>query len=76
MFKAAFGMEALTVLGDALRQEPERRPVVFVPGMLGSELWLGSERMWPNVKLMLKNPDIFRYSPETRMEARASSMRW
>jgi len=70
VFKAAFGMESLTVLGDALRQGPERRPVVFVPGMMGSELWLGSERVWPNVKMMVKNPDAFRYSPETQMEAR------
>ena len=70
VFKAAFGMETLTILGDALRKGPERRPVVFVPGFLGSEMWLGSERMWPNVRMMLTSPDAFRYSPETRMEAR------
>ena len=70
VFKAAFGMEALTVLGDSLRQGPEKRPVVFVPGMMGSELWLGSERVWPNVKMMLKNPELFTFSPDTKMEAR------
>jgi pSer/pThr/pTyr-binding forkhead associated (FHA) protein len=70
VFKAGFGMEALTILGDALRRGPERRPVVFVPGFLGSEMWLGSERLWPNVRMMLTSPDTFRYSPDTKIEAR------
>jgi len=70
VFKAAFGMEALTRLEDSTSKDEGRRLVVFVPGFLGSEMWLGSERVWPNVKMMLKSPDAFRYSPETQMEAR------
>jgi hypothetical protein len=27
--------------------------VFIVPGIMGSELWHGSERIWPNVKLLL-----------------------
>jgi pimeloyl-ACP methyl ester carboxylesterase len=35
--------------------------VVFVPGIMGSELWLGSERIWPNIKLLFKEPDYLKY---------------
>jgi pimeloyl-ACP methyl ester carboxylesterase len=38
-----------------------RRTVVFVPGLMGSELWLGNERVWPNVKVIFSNPELFRY---------------
>jgi len=32
---------------------------VIVPGLMGSELWLGSERLWPNPKVILSNPELF-----------------
>ncbi len=41
-----------------------RQPVVFVPGLMGSELWLGSEKVWPNVRLLFTQPEIFTL-PET-----------
>lgn len=40
--------------------KPPRRPVVFVPGIMGSQLWLGNERVWPNVRTLFTNPEIFR----------------
>jgi hypothetical protein len=47
-----------------------RPPVVFVPGMMGSKLWRGSEQIWPNVKAMFTQPEIFRYHPDDGLEAR------
>jgi pSer/pThr/pTyr-binding forkhead associated (FHA) protein len=43
--------------------------VIFVPGIMGSELWRGSERVWPNVKLFLSRGDAIKYPSD--LEARA-----
>lgn len=63
VFKSGFEEGELTMAegprppsGDA--HAPPRRPVVFVPGMFGSQLWLGQERLWPNVKALFTNPDF------------------
>jgi pSer/pThr/pTyr-binding forkhead associated (FHA) protein len=37
--------------GDVLK------PVVFLPGIMGSELWTGNEQIWPNLKTLFVNPD-------------------
>lgn len=60
LFKSGFREEHLTLIGQAFKL-PERRPVVFVPGIMGSELWLGSERIWPNLKLLFKQPELLMY---------------
>jgi pSer/pThr/pTyr-binding forkhead associated (FHA) protein len=71
VFKQGFSEAALTMVDEQIHAHPGRVPIVFVPGFMGSELWLGSERVWPNVKWMFKDPDLFKYSPEdTRLEAR------
>jgi pSer/pThr/pTyr-binding forkhead associated (FHA) protein len=70
VFKSGFEEEALTLAEDVLDKMPPRRPVVFVPGMMGSQLWQGSERIWPNVKILFKNPEIFAYSEKSPLEAR------
>ncbi len=70
IFKSGFEEEALTMAEEALQKLPSRRPVVFVPGLMGSQLWLGSECVWPNVKLMFKNPELLTYTEDTRIEAR------
>ncbi len=63
VFKRGFATDDLTMLnlqvpniisGRALTHPP----VVFVPGMMGSELWRGSEQIWPNVKLLLTRPEV------------------
>jgi hypothetical protein len=47
IFKGAFTSDELTLIGaPRIDGKPARRPVVFVPGMMGSELWIGSERLW------------------------------
>ena len=70
VFRSGFAPAQLTMIDEQLHVQPERTPVVFVPGLMGSELWLGSERVWPNVKTMVTHPDVFVYSPESRLEAR------
>jgi pSer/pThr/pTyr-binding forkhead associated (FHA) protein len=75
VFKGGFGMEDLTLFeGEHPLTGPKRAsacpPVVFVPGMMGSELWRGSERLWPNVKVMFTEPELFRFKSGEAMEAR------
>lgn len=60
VFKAGFGNEDLTVVEGAPRRT-KRRPVVFVPGIMGSTLYQGKEQVWPNVRLLLTNPELFVY---------------
>jgi pSer/pThr/pTyr-binding forkhead associated (FHA) protein len=43
-----------------------RRPVVFVPGLMGSELWRGSERVWPSTHL-LADPGPLRVTEGDRL---------
>jgi pSer/pThr/pTyr-binding forkhead associated (FHA) protein len=71
VYKSGFSSEALTIADEHLAKMPTRRPVVFVPGLMGSELWLGSELVWPNVKYLYKHPEVYRFSPESKLEARA-----
>jgi pSer/pThr/pTyr-binding forkhead associated (FHA) protein len=62
VFKAGFEPAELTLVDQesaALARAP-RRPVVFVPGIMGSQLWLGSERVWPNVRALFMQPDVLR----------------
>ncbi len=55
VFKAAFSPERLTV-AEGARERDHRRPVVFVPGFMGSELYRGSERIWPSMHTLLRDP--------------------
>ena len=71
VFKSGFQAQALTFAGASLIMMPKRRPVVFVPGFMGSELWLGNERVWPNVKYLFKNPEIFTFPSAIPLEPRA-----
>ena len=61
-------------LGSVGRAEPDardfdgvRRSVVVVPGFAGSNLWRGSEQVWPSLKL-LGHPELLRV--EHPLEAR------
>ncbi len=60
VFKSGFKEEHLTIAGTSFKV-PQRNPVVFVPGIMGSELWLGKERIWPNLKLLFKEPEFLKY---------------
>jgi pSer/pThr/pTyr-binding forkhead associated (FHA) protein len=60
IFKQGFTEQHLTIAGTHFKM-PHRHPVVFVPGIMGSELWLGKERIWPNLKLLFKEPEFLKY---------------
>lgn len=72
IFKAGFAPEELTIAADARPRGllEGHRPVVFVPGFMGSQLWLGEERLWPNVRHLFRNPDLFDISTNSPIEAR------
>lgn len=71
IFKPAFKPDDLMLGDTSMRQAQDaHQPVVFIPGMSGSELWLGSERVWPNPRLILTQPEIFRLPDATPMQAR------
>lgn len=69
VFKRGFAPEELTFLGTPTSEgEPTRRPVVVVPGFMGSELWRGSERVWFNARNLFTRPELLR--PDEPLEAR------
>ncbi len=71
VFNGGFTPDDLTLLkAPRIDGKPQRRPVVFVPGMMGSELWIGGERLWPNPKLIISNVEIFALPGDPRIEAR------
>lgn len=72
-FKRGFAQEELTDIERSIARpgSPGRRPVVFVPGFMGSELWRGSERVWPHVRYPISQPEIYRLPETTPLEARA-----
>jgi pimeloyl-ACP methyl ester carboxylesterase len=55
---------------EALEKLPHRRPIVFVPGFMGSQLWLGSERIWPNIMFMFRDNQTAIYSESSPIVAR------
>ena len=70
-FKGGFAPDDLTLLASPrIDGRPARRPVVFVPGLMGSELWLGSERLWPNPRLIISNVEVYALPGDPRIEAR------
>jgi pSer/pThr/pTyr-binding forkhead associated (FHA) protein len=71
VFKGGHAAEALTMADATFARMTMRRPVVFVPGLMGSELWMGNQRVWPSVKSFLTNPEQFRYPEGGPFEARA-----
>jgi pSer/pThr/pTyr-binding forkhead associated (FHA) protein/pimeloyl-ACP methyl ester carboxylesterase len=69
VFKAGFSSEELTTAVPPT-SKGQRRPVVVVPGVMGSNLFLENTQVWPNVRLMLTDPDIFRYPGRVKLEPR------
>jgi len=66
-FKA--GHPGLALGMSELEERAARRPVVFVPGMMGSQLWRGSERVWPNVRSLLNRRTLM-VTADDRLEPR------
>lgn len=70
VFKDGTSSETRDRLDETVARMSVRRPVVFVPGLMGSSMWLGNERVWPSVKTLLTNPELFRYPSDLPFEAR------
>ncbi|MEJ2351402.1 MAG: FHA domain-containing protein, partial [Anaerolineales bacterium] len=70
VFKQGFQEQALTMVGEQMAAPTGRRTVVFIPGLMGSELWLGNERVWPSVKTLFTNPELFVYPSKIPLEPR------
>jgi len=71
IFKPGFTSEEFTAID--LTSPPgttEPRPVVIVPGLLGSEFWLDNERIFPNVKVLLSRPEILSFPGNPAIEVR------
>lgn len=49
----------LTIVDEPSRSTRLRPPVVIVPGLMGSQLWLGEERVWPSVRRIFTDPELF-----------------
>jgi pSer/pThr/pTyr-binding forkhead associated (FHA) protein len=59
VFKAALVADELTVVEQpASSGGPRRRPVVFVPGFAGTNLFHGSQQIWPNPRAVFNQPEI------------------
>jgi pSer/pThr/pTyr-binding forkhead associated (FHA) protein/pimeloyl-ACP methyl ester carboxylesterase len=71
VFKGGFGNAALTAVETATFLPGQtRRPIVIVPGVMGSELYLGSEKVWPDVKHLFRNPELYQLPDKTPLEPR------
>ncbi len=70
IYKQGFQEHALTMAEEILEKPHGRRTVIFIPGMMGSELWNGSNRVWPDVKTILSNPEILSYPSKVPLEPR------
>ncbi|MEW5718713.1 MAG: FHA domain-containing protein [Chloroflexota bacterium] len=71
VFKRGFVTDALTVPNrSAQPRRHTRRPVVIVPGAMGSDLWRGSERLWPNVTNLFAHPEVYCYKEGQPIQAR------
>jgi len=71
VFKGGFTSEQLTLTDlPIIDGKKTRRPVVVVPGMMGSQLWLGSDLLWPNLPLVASRPDVLSLPGDPRIEAR------
>ena len=70
LFKAGYSEEDLTVVEPQPNSKRAKRPVVVVPGYMGSNLFLGSEKVWPNVRQIFKNPHLLKFTEDTPLTAR------
>jgi len=71
VFKDAIQPDDLTMVDETptLIDNP-RIPVVFVPGLMGSNLWLGEERVWPNVRTLFTQPELYTLPDKVPLEPR------
>jgi pSer/pThr/pTyr-binding forkhead associated (FHA) protein len=67
LFKAGFSEQDLTVLEPRAGTRRPKRPVIVIPGFMGSELFLGSEKIWFNARQIFKNPHLMKFGEDTKL---------
>lgn len=70
VFKAGLASAEQTLADLTDTSTVAHRPVVVVPGFLGTELWHGSEQVWPNVKKLVTQPELLAVSEKRPLEPR------
>ena len=68
VFKRGFAQDDLTIVERPRGATAKRRAVVVVPGFAGSNLWRGSEQIWPAPRMVLTHPGLL--DLEQPLEAR------
>ena len=72
VFKRGFGSDDLTVIAEPMSSRKQaRRPVVIVPGAMGSDLWRGNEQLWPNARNLFAHPEVYCFKEDQPLQARA-----
>jgi pSer/pThr/pTyr-binding forkhead associated (FHA) protein len=51
-------------------EQEARKPVIVVPGQFGSALWRGEEKIWPNVRTIVTQPEKFIVASDNPIKAR------
>lgn len=59
VFKAPVAEQEMTLADEAPSGRTRRKPVVVVPGFMGTELWRGDQMLWPNVRRLFADPGTF-----------------
>ena len=57
IYKPAFTPDQLGSRTKALKA---RKPIVFIPGFMGSELWLGDKLVWPNLRILATQSELLK----------------
>ena len=71
ILKHSASPDDLTVVeGFSPNSGKKRQPVVVVPGVMGSELWLGNDKIWPNVRAIFTNPELLTLGDKSPLEPR------
>jgi pSer/pThr/pTyr-binding forkhead associated (FHA) protein len=66
VYKPAFTTDQLlqpissTPFQKSASSPPKRKPIVFIPGFMGSQLWQGETLVWPDLKKLVANPELFK----------------
>lgn len=55
VYKPAFQPDELNA--PTKRGLRARKPIVFIPGFMGSQLWQGDKIVWPDLKLLFTHPE-------------------
>jgi len=64
VFKGGHVADDLTLAGTSILAPGERRPVILIPGIMGSKLRRGSDAIWPNVKALFSDPRVLGWCPD------------